>query len=68
MTELKDFVYELHRYADQTHTLKDKYEKLTDDEKEFVMSTAPEDIETPNQQHHPVFSWLENLQNQIDNS
>lgn len=33
MTELKNFMYELHRYADQTHTLKDAYEKLPEAEK-----------------------------------
>ncbi|WP_042223948.1 hypothetical protein [Oceanobacillus manasiensis] len=66
MTELKNFMYELHRYADQTHTLKDAYEKLSQEEKQQVMDTAPSSIRSPEQFFHPVFSWLESMHNEFE--
>jgi len=41
MQELQDFIYELYRYADQTHVLKDKYKKLSKAEKEMIRNAAP---------------------------
>ncbi|WP_244527647.1 hypothetical protein [Virgibacillus chiguensis] len=63
MTEYSDFMYELHKYATQTHALKDKFEKLSAEEKQVVIHAAPEEITNPERIHHPVFQWLENLQN-----
>ncbi|MEC5426034.1 hypothetical protein QGM71_21525 [Virgibacillus sp. C22-A2] len=65
MVELKDFIYELHRYANQTHTLKDKYEKLTESEKDMVMEAAPENLQSPDEVFHPVFQWLETMHNRF---
>ncbi|CDO02401.1 multi-sensor signal transduction multi-kinase [Oceanobacillus picturae] len=66
MTELKNFLYELHRYADQTHTLKDAYEKLPEAEKQKVMKTAPASVRSPEEFFHPVFSWLESMHSEFE--
>ncbi|MFZ3579673.1 hypothetical protein [Virgibacillus sp. DJP39] len=62
MVELKDFVYELQRYADQTHVLKDKFEKLSEDEKVMVLRNAPENQPTPEEHYKLVFKWLSKVQ------
>ncbi|MBR3120025.1 hypothetical protein [Oceanobacillus profundus] len=59
MQELQNFVYELQRYADQTHTLKDAFEKLSETEKELVMNVAPPRLKAPNEYFQPVYEWLE---------
>ncbi|WP_067730074.1 hypothetical protein [Oceanobacillus damuensis] len=64
---LQDFVYELHRYAEQTHVLKDKFEKLTETEKKLVMDAAPPDLRTPEEYFQPVYDWLETVNNLMDN-
>ncbi|WP_404452434.1 hypothetical protein LG329_18905 [Virgibacillus necropolis] len=65
MIELKDFVYELHRYADQTHILKDKYEKLSNEEKIMILKTAPVNQPTPEEHYELVFRWLEKVQSEF---
>lgn len=65
MLELKDFVYELHRYAGQTHTLKDKFEKLTEAEKGMVLKHAPVNQPTPEEHYKLVFHWLEKVQDEV---
>lgn len=62
MIELQDFVYELHRYADQTHVLKDKFEKLPEAEKAMVLKHAPANQPTPEEHYKLVFNWLEKIQ------
>ncbi|WP_404459111.1 hypothetical protein [Oceanobacillus kapialis] len=66
MTELKNFMYELHRYADQTHTLKDAYEKLSEEEKHKIMEAAPASVRSPEEFFHPVFSWLESVHSKFE--
>ncbi|MEN1967044.1 hypothetical protein WMZ97_03100 [Lentibacillus sp. N15] len=61
-TELKDFLYELGNYVDKTHTLKDKYETLTDEEKALVMEHAPIDQLSPMAQDKLAFEWLSAMQ------
>jgi hypothetical protein len=61
MEELNDFLYELKKYAGQTHTLKDKYEKLSEMEKKTVMDAAPDNLKSPDQFFQPVFEWLETM-------
>ncbi|MFS0752005.1 hypothetical protein [Oceanobacillus sp. 1P07AA] len=63
--ELQDFIYELHKYAEQTHVLKDKFEKLSETEKQLVMNAAPDSLKTPNEYFHPVYEWLENTTEQL---
>ncbi|ASN05924.1 hypothetical protein [Virgibacillus necropolis] len=65
MLELKDFVYELHRYADQTHILKDKYEKLSEAEKAMVVKHAPINQPTPEEHYELVYRWLEKVQSEV---
>lgn len=62
MIELKDFVYELQRYADQTHILKDKFEKLPEEQKAAVLKYAPENQPNPEEHYRLVFKWLEMVQ------
>lgn len=62
MIELQDFVYELQRYADQTHVLKDKFEKLPETQKKMVLENAPANQPTPEEHYRLVFSWLEKVQ------
>lgn len=62
MIELDDFVYELERYADQTHNLKDKFEKLPEEQKAVVLKYAPENQPTPEEHYKLVFNWLEKVQ------
>ncbi|UJL48227.1 hypothetical protein KFZ58_08005 [Virgibacillus sp. NKC19-16] len=64
--ELNAFMSELKGYAGQTHKLKDHYEKLSESEKKLVMDAAPERLDSPEEIFHPVFRWLENLQNELD--
>ena len=59
MKELQDFIYELHRYADQTHILKDAYERLNDEAKQKLMALAPDSLRTPSEYFNPVYEWLE---------
>jgi len=66
MEELNDFLYELKKYAGQTHTLKDKYEKLSEMEKKTVMDAAPDDFKSPDQYFQPVFEWLETMYEEMD--
>ncbi|GGB53375.1 hypothetical protein F3157_20985 [Virgibacillus dakarensis] len=63
--ELKDFLYELGKYADQTHILKDKYEKLADDEKVFVLQHSPDNQLSPIVQDKLAFDWLSTMQQEI---
>ncbi|WP_010649602.1 hypothetical protein [Oceanobacillus massiliensis] len=65
--KLQDFVYELHRYAEQTHVLKDKYEKLSENEKILVMDAAPPSLKTPQEYFQPVYEWLESVNKRMDN-
>ncbi|WP_249869934.1 hypothetical protein [Oceanobacillus saliphilus] len=65
--KLQDFVYELHRYADQTHVLKDKFEKLSDTEKKLVMDAAPPGLSTPEEYFQPVYQWLETVNKLMEN-
>ncbi|MBM7598759.1 hypothetical protein JOC34_001116 [Virgibacillus halotolerans] len=65
MTELKDFMYELGRYAEQMHVLKDRYENLTEAEKKLVMEEAPEDLSSPQERFVQVFRWMEELQERL---
>lgn len=62
MVELKAFMHALEQHAAQAHDLKDKYEMLSAKEKEMVMKEAPDMLHSPDAYHHPVFTWLENLQ------
>ncbi|WP_164217888.1 hypothetical protein [Virgibacillus sp. YIM 98842] len=66
MEELNDFLYELKKYAGQTHTLKDKYEKLNEAEKKKVMDAAPDNLSAPDQFFQPVFEWLEAMYESMD--
>ncbi|WP_373895865.1 hypothetical protein ACUL41_11255 [Virgibacillus natechei] len=66
MMELNAFMSELRGYAEQTHKLKDHYEKLSESEKKLVMDTAPDHLDSPEEIFHPVFRWLENLQAELD--
>lgn len=63
---LQDFIYELHRYADQAHVLKDKYEKLSETEKALVMDAAPPSLRTPEEHFQPVYQWLETINNLVN--
>lgn len=65
MTELKDFMYELGRYAEQMHVLRDRYENLTEAEKKLVMEEAPEDLSSPQERFVQVFRWMEELQERL---
>ncbi|OZU90480.1 hypothetical protein CIL03_04860 [Virgibacillus indicus] len=65
MTELKEFIYELQRYANQTHILRDHYEKLSESEKKLVMEAAPESLKSPREHFQPVFTWLENVHDKL---
>ncbi|WP_430786262.1 hypothetical protein VBD025_13335 [Virgibacillus flavescens] len=62
MIELQDFVYELQRYADQTHVLKDKFEKLPEKQKKMVLDHAPNNQPNPEEHYKLVFNWLEKVQ------
>ncbi|MBY7143793.1 hypothetical protein KFZ56_12200 [Virgibacillus sp. NKC19-3] len=64
--ELHAFMSELRGYAEQTHELKDHYEKLSETEKKLVMDAAPDHLDSPEEIFHPVFRWLQNLQNELD--
>ncbi|MFA1818731.1 hypothetical protein ACDX78_00790 [Virgibacillus oceani] len=66
MEELNDFLYELNKYAGQTHILKDKYEKLSEMEKKEVMDAAPDSLKSPDQSYQPVFEWLETMYEKMD--
>ncbi|GAB3068373.1 hypothetical protein [Virgibacillus ainsalahensis] len=66
MIELKSFMHELERYADQTHNLKDKFEMLSEAEKEMVMEAAPASLKQPDEYFHPVYEWLENMRTNLD--
>lgn len=66
MQELQDFIYELQRYADQTHVLKDKFEKLSEAEKEMVMNAAPPSLYSPQEYFQPVYQWLEAVHKRMD--
>ncbi|MFC4024263.1 hypothetical protein ACFOUV_10705 [Oceanobacillus longus] len=63
---LQDFIYELHRYAEQTHVLKDKFEKLSETEKALIMDAAPPGLKTPEEYFEPVYQWLENVNHLMD--
>ncbi|MFC2950271.1 hypothetical protein [Virgibacillus sediminis] len=65
MEHLKVFMNELEKFAQQTHSLKDQFEKLSDSEKELVMKAAPHSIKEPQEYYTPVYKWLENLQNNL---
>ncbi|MGY0692216.1 hypothetical protein ACW2QC_05400 [Virgibacillus sp. FSP13] len=67
-TELKDFLYELKNYADQTHILKDKYEKLPDNEQKLVMQHTPDAHLSPLTQDKLVFRWLGSMQSGLSNN
>ncbi|WP_371068437.1 hypothetical protein [Sediminibacillus sp. JSM 1682029] len=41
MLELQDFLYELNKYMDQSSTLKDAFNRLTETEKQLVLSQSP---------------------------
>lgn len=64
-SEVKDFLYELGKYADQTHILKDAYERLTDSEKALVMENSPNDQRSPIAQDKLAFEWLSTMQKGI---
>jgi len=66
MEELNDFLYELKKYAGQTHMLKEKYEKLNEAEKKKVMDAAPDNVRAPDQFFQPVFDWLEAMYESMD--
>ncbi|TQS75720.1 hypothetical protein DX933_05455 [Ornithinibacillus gellani] len=59
MSELNDFLYELNRYAQQAHILKDCYEKLTESEKKLVMDQAPAQQLPPDTFFHQSIDWVE---------
>jgi hypothetical protein len=66
MEALEDFLYELKKYAGQTHTLKETYEKLNEAEKRKVMDAAPDSLQTPEEVFQPVFTWLESMYKILD--
>ncbi|MFC3039911.1 hypothetical protein ACFOGI_06565 [Virgibacillus xinjiangensis] len=65
MQHLQIFINELEKHAQQTHRLKDQFEKLSDSEKELVMTAAPHSLKEPQEYYIPVYKWLENLQNNL---
>lgn len=65
MTELKDFMYELGRYAEQMHILKDRYENLSDSEKRLLMEEAPEGLSSPEERFQQVHEWMEDLHQRL---
>ncbi|AIF43916.1 hypothetical protein [Virgibacillus sp. SK37] len=66
MVELDDFLYDFHRFANETHNLKDKYEKLPPDVKQKIIDAAPESIKSPNELYHSVFTWLERIDKEMN--
>jgi hypothetical protein len=65
MTELKDFMYELGRYAEHMHILKDRFESLTEVEKKLVMEEAPDGLRSPEERFVLVHQWMEALHNRL---
>ncbi|GAB3793025.1 hypothetical protein [Virgibacillus kimchii] len=66
MEEINDFLYELKKYAGQTHSLKETYEKLSEAEKRKVMDAAPNSLQSPEEIFQPVFEWLETMYTKVD--
>lgn len=65
MTELKDFMYELGRYAEQMHILKDGYQSLSESEKKLIMEEAPDGLSSPEERFLLIHEWMENLHKRL---
>lgn len=61
MSDIQDFFYELNRYTTQAHTLKDCYDKLSESEKQLIMSHAPVMTDPPNIMFEHTVEWVRSL-------
>ncbi|WP_053219835.1 hypothetical protein [Virgibacillus senegalensis] len=64
MLELQDFLYELNKYMDQTSILKDAYNRLSDSEKQFVLSQSPNQT-PPDVLAEDATKWLSAMQTEM---
>ncbi|SDJ75805.1 hypothetical protein [Sediminibacillus albus] len=64
MQQLQDFLYELNKYMDQTSVLKDSYNRLTDSEKNLVLSQSPTN-QSPDKLSEDATKWLSAMQKEM---
>ncbi|QTM99256.1 hypothetical protein ERJ70_08040 [Sediminibacillus dalangtanensis] len=64
MLELQDFLYELNKYMDQSSILKDAYNRLSDTEKQLVLSQSPTQT-PPDELAENATKWLSAMQKEM---
>lgn len=62
MDELRNFIYELRGFAQQSHDLKDAYDMLTEEQKQMIMDLSPGDRLSPEQLFQEAFQWFETVE------
>lgn len=63
--ELEGFMYELGRYAEHMHVLRDTFESLSESERQLIMEEAPEQLKSPEERFVLVYDWMDKLHKRL---